>query len=52
MPTGLKEADAMLSDDKLMDEMARQNGVDPENFDYDEWLANQDLAPHDPHGSK
>jgi hypothetical protein len=31
-----------------MEDMARQHGIDPENFDYDEWLASQDLEPHDP----
>lgn len=48
MLKGMKEAPAGMPDDKLMEEMARQNGIDPENFDYDEWLANQDLEVHDP----
>lgn len=48
----MREVDAAMSDDKILAEMAAQNGIDPENFDYDEWLANQDLTPQDPTGKK
>lgn len=48
----MREVDAAMSEDKILAEMAAQNGIDPENFDYDEWLANQDLTPQDPTGKK
>lgn len=28
---------------QMMDEIAKANGIDKENFDYDEWLAKQEL---------
>ena len=42
------EGGAAVSDEKMMEEVARANGIDPENFDYDEGLASQDLEVHDP----
>jgi hypothetical protein len=31
------------SEDAIMEDMAKANGIDPENFDYDKWLAEQKL---------
>lgn len=40
---GLTEMPEGLSEDKVMEDMAKANGIDPENFDYDKWLEEQKL---------
>ena len=36
-----------MTEEQIIDEMAAAQGIDKENFDYDEWLANQDLTIKD-----
>jgi len=40
---GMTEVPEGTSEDAIMEDMAKANGIDPENFDYDKWLAEQKL---------
>jgi len=40
---GMTEVAEGVTEDNVMEDMAKANGIDPENFDYDKWLEEQKL---------
>lgn len=38
---GLTEVSDDVPEDKIMESLAKANGIDPETFDYDKWLEEQ-----------
>ena len=40
---GMTEIAEGVTEDKVMEDMAKANGIDPEKFDYDKWLEEQKL---------